>query len=188
MKKDHRQNGDSSQPGSEKRRIDTGHPFNFGPQWSSDGEWLLFVSGVRGRSNPYVVKRDGTGLRQLADLNGYRGWILFLDVPDFHEGSSDVPVWAKDGKSIFYTAKVGNNVEVFQAELDGRILQLTRTPEGTLHYHPQPSPDGRWLAYGSKRAGAGQLFIRNLTDGRERSVTRLTPGHSAMWLQWQPTP
>jgi hypothetical protein len=174
--------------GSEKRRIETGHPFNFGPQWSPDGEWLLFVSGVRGRSNPYVVKRDGTGLRQLADLNGYPGWILFLDVPDFHEGSSDVPVWAKDGKSVFYTARVGKNVEVFQASLDGTILQLTRTPEGTLHYHPQPSPDGQWLGYGSKRTGAGQLYIRRLSNGIERPLTRLKPGHSAMWMHWQPAP
>ena len=129
--------------GSEKKGVETGNSFNFGPRWSADGEWLLFVSGVRGRSNPYIVRRDGTGLRKLADLNGYQGWILFLDVPDFHEGSSDVPVWSADGKSVFYTAQVEKNVELFQVTLDGQREQLTRTPAGSLHYHPQPSPDGR---------------------------------------------
>ena len=63
-------------------------------------QWLLFLSGTHGHSNPYIVRRDGTGLKQLADLHGYQGWILFLDVEDFHQGSSDVPVWSADGKSV----------------------------------------------------------------------------------------
>ncbi len=172
--------------GSERRHINTGNQFNFGPRWSADGEWLLFVSGVRGRSNPYVVRRDGTRLRKLADLNGYQGWILFLDVPDFHEGSSDVPVWSADGKSVFYTAKTGSNVEMFQATLDGTITQLTKTPDGTLHYHPQPSPDGRWLLYGSKRDGVRQLYVMSLADRVEKRITDLKTGHAAMFPQWRP--
>ncbi|HAB15197.1 MAG TPA: hypothetical protein PLX89_17305 [Verrucomicrobiota bacterium] len=172
--------------GSARRRIDTGHPFNFGPRWSADGQWLLFVSGVRGNSHPYIVRRDGTGLRRLADLNGYQGWILFLDVPDFHEGSSDVPVWSADGQSVFYAARVGSNVELFHTELDGRTEQLTRTPEGTLHYHPQPSPDGRALVYGAKRDGVRQLYVMRLMDRSEVRLTHLTPGHAAMWPHWQP--
>lgn len=172
--------------GSDKRKIETGHPFNFGPRWSADGQWLLFVSGVRGHSNPYVVRRDGTALRQLADLNGYQGWILFLDVPDFHEGSSDVPVWSVDGKSVFYTARSGASVELFQTALDGRSEPLTKSPEGTLHYHPQPSPDGRQIAYGSKRDGVRQLYVMRLADRSETRITNLTPGHAAMWPHWQP--
>lgn len=124
--------------GSNKRHVKTGNPFDFAPRWSSDGQWLMFVSGVRGRSNPYVVPRDGTRLRKIADLGGYQGWILFLDVPDFHEGSSDVPVWAADGKSVFYTAKVDENVELFQVTLDGKTTQLTKSPSGTLHTSRRP--------------------------------------------------
>jgi Tol biopolymer transport system component len=172
--------------GSNKRHIKTGNPFDFAPRWSADGQWLLFVSGVRGRSNPYVVRRDGTGLRKLADLNGYQGWILFLDVPDFHQGSSDIPVWSADGKSVFYTAKVGDNVELFQTSLDGKITQLTKSAPGTLHYHITPSADGRWLLYGSKRNGVRQLFVRDLTNGRETQLTNLKPGHAAMWPHWRP--
>jgi len=67
--------------GTNKRHIKTGNPFDFAPRWSSDGQWLLFVSGVHGRSKPYIVRRDGTGLRKFVDLGGYQGWILFLDVP-----------------------------------------------------------------------------------------------------------
>jgi Tol biopolymer transport system component len=172
--------------GSNKRHIDTGHPFNFAPRWSADGQWLMFVSGVHGRSNPYVVRRDGTGLRKLADLGGYQGWILFLDVPDFHEGSSDVPVWSADGQSVIYTRQAGENVELFQITLDGAITQLTKTPAGSLHYHPTPSPDGKQLLYGSKRDGVRQLSVMNLADHSERQLIDLKPGHAAMWAHWQP--
>ena len=170
--------------GSNKRHIKTGNPFNFAPRWSPDGEWLLFVSGVHGGSNPYVVRRDGTGLRKLADIGGYQGWILFLDVPDFHQGSSDVPVWSADGKSVFYTAKVEDNVALFQAKLDGATIQLAKSAPGTLHYHATPSPDGKWLLYGSKRDGVRQLFVMRLSDRAERQLTKLQPGHAAMWPHW----
>ena len=174
--------------GSQKTRVETGNPFNFGPQWSPDGQWLLFASGVRGRSSPYIVRRDGTGLRKLADLNGYQGWILFLDGDDFHEGSSDLPVWSANGKSVFYTARNGNNVELLVVEIDGKTEQLTKSPAGTLHYHPKPSEDGRRLAYGSKREGVRKLYIMRLADRSERCITDLKPGHAAMWPHWQPLP
>jgi len=172
--------------GTDKRRVETGNPFNFGPRWSPNGEWILFSSGERGKSNPHVVRHDGTGLRKLADLNGYQGWILFLDVPDFHEGSSDTPVWSADGRSVWYTAWVGESVELFRTTLEGAAEQVTTRPAGTLHYHPTPSPDGRWLAYGSQRNGVRQLFVRDLAAGKETRVTKLAAGHAAMWPHWRP--
>ena len=58
------------------------------------------------------MRADGTGLRKLADRGGYRGVIEFLDVPDFHGGSSDIPAWSADGTAVYYTARVGANVEL----------------------------------------------------------------------------
>lgn len=174
--------------GSNAKAVATGHPFNFVPTWSPDGEWVLFLSGEHYNCHPHLVRADGTGLRKLADRNGYRGVIAFLDVFDFHHGSSDTPVWAVDGKSVFYTARVGKNVELFRLPLDGKPERLTRTPQGSLHYHPQPSPDGTRLAYGSLRAGVRQLYVLRLADGAETQVTALKPGHAAMWPHWRPTP
>ena len=67
---------------------------------------------------------DGTDLRKIADLGGYQGWVGFLDVPDFHNGSSDIPVWSADGASVFYTAAVADNVELFRVTLDGTATPL----------------------------------------------------------------
>ena len=174
--------------GSNAHKISTGQPFNFAPQWSADGRCLLFVAGEHHNCHPYVVNSDGKGFRKLADRGGYEGVIAFLDVPDFHSGSSDIPVWSTDGRSVFYTAKAGKNVELYRITLEGPSERLTQAPEGSLHYHPQPSPDGRWLAYGSKRDGVRQLYVMRLEDRSEYRITRLERGRAAMWPYWQPRP
>ncbi|MFO0936285.1 MAG: sialate O-acetylesterase [Gemmataceae bacterium] len=172
--------------GSHKIKIQTGHPFDFAPQWSPDGQWLLFVSGEHENCHPTIVRPDGTGLKQLASRNGYKGVTEFLDVPDFHSGSSDLPVWSTDGKAVYYTAKVDRCIELFRVSLDGSTTRLTHSTDGTTHYHPATSPDGNWLVYGSRRNGVRNLYVRNLIDGRERPITDLKTGSGAMWPHWQP--
>jgi Tol biopolymer transport system component len=172
--------------GGNAKLVETGQPFNFAPQWSPDGRWLLFLSGEHYNCHPYVVRADGSGLKKLADRGKYRGVVEFLDVHDFHGGSSDVPAWSADGKSVFFTAQTGNNVELMRAELDGKVEQLTHTPPGSLHYHPQPAPDGRWLAFGWKRDGVRNLYVLRLADKKEHPITDLKAGHAAMWPHWQP--
>ena len=172
--------------GSNAGQVQTGQPFNFGPTWSPDGKRVLFVSGEHYNCHPHIVRADGTGLKKLADRGGYRGVTEFLDVLDFHAGSSDTPAWSADSSRVFFTAKTGANVELFAVGLDGRLEQLTRSEEGTTHYHPEPSPDGAWLTYGSRRDGVRQLFIMRLADHAEKRITELTPGHAAMWPRWQP--
>ena len=171
--------------GSNARLVETGRPFNFSPQWSPNGSHLLFLAGKNYDCHPHIVQADGTGFRKIADRGGYRGVSEFLDVPDFHGGSSDVPVWAVDGKSIFYTSRVDSGVELFRVTLHGQIERLTETADGSLHYHPQPSPDGRWLVYGSKRDGIRDLYVMSLADKREYRITSLAPGRAAMWSHWQ---
>ncbi len=173
--------------GSHARRVETGNPFNFVPSWSPDNQWVLFLSGEHYNCHPHIVRADGTGLRKLADRGAYKGVIAFLDVPDFHGGSSDVPAWSTDGKRVYYTGQVEKSVELFSITMDGKPEQLTKSPPGTLHYHPEPSPDGNWLAFGSKRDGVRQLFVMRLSARHEKNLTNLHPGHGAMWAHWQPT-
>jgi Tol biopolymer transport system component len=172
--------------GSNAKQIHTGMRFQLLPSWSPDGSWVLFVAGEHYDCHPHIIKADGTGLKKLASRNGYRGVINFLDVYDFHDGSSDLPVWAPDSKSVFYTAKKGGNVELYRVTLDGKSEQLSDGPAGAMHYHPAPSRDGKWLAYGSKRDGIRQLYVMRLSDRKEWRITDLAKGRAAMWPGWQP--
>jgi Tol biopolymer transport system component len=172
--------------GSNAKQIKTGLRFHLMPSWSPDGAWVHFVAGEHYDCHPHVIKADGTGLKKLASRNGYRGVIDFLDVYDFHDGSSDLPVWAPDSKSVFYTAKKGRNVELYRVTLDGKSEQLSDGPAGAMHYHPAPSRDGKWLVYGSKRDGVRQLYVMRLSDKKESRITDLAKGRAAMWPSWQP--
>jgi Tol biopolymer transport system component len=110
----------------------------------------------------------------------------FLDVPDYHGGSSDVPAWSPDGKWIYYTAKVDQSVELMRASLDGKVQQqLTRTKAGSLNYHPALSPSGQWIVFGSTRSGVRQLYVMLAEGGAALPITRVERGHAAMWAYWQ---
>ena len=172
--------------GANPKRIETGQPFNFVPQWSPDGEWLLFVAGEHYNCHPHIVRRDGSDLRKVADRQGYRGVVELLDVPDFHGGSSDVPLWSPDGKWIYYTAQVGESVELMRVSLAGKIDQLTQTRKNSLNYHPKFSPDGQWVVFGSNRSGTRQIYVMRAEGGDAYPITRVKSGWGAMWPHWQP--
>jgi len=172
--------------GGQATRIETGKPFNFSPQWSPDGGWVLFLSGEHYDCHPWVVRRDGTGLRQVADRRGYSGVIEILDVPGFHGGSSDVPTWSSDGSRIYYTARQNGCLELMRTTVDGRAEQLTHSTNGALNYQPKETPDGRYLLFGSNRTGRRQLYARPTAGGEAWAFTRVPPGHGAMWPAWRP--
>ena len=185
----------ANRDGSNPMWINTGNPFNFNPVWSPDGQHVLFSSGENGRSNPYVVRRDGTELRQLADQNGYRGGVELFDTFDHHYGSSDTPVWSPDGW-VCYTAKFGEGSEfepgaqseLMRVSLDGEVVRLTDT-SGSVHpalnYHPTFSPDGQWICFGSNRDGARVLYIMKPDGSSQRRITQANPGWGAMWAHWR---
>lgn len=132
------------------------------------------------------MKRDGSGLRKLADRDGYEGVGSFLDVPDFHGGSSDVPCWSPDSLWIYYTAKIGEAVELMRVSPDGKVEQLSDSTSGVRHYHPEASPDGQRIVFGSTRDGVRQLYVAHADGSDARQITRLTDGHAAMHAHWQP--
>ncbi len=172
--------------GANPVRIETGNPFNFVPQWSPDGAWLLFVSGEHYNCHPHIARPDGTGLRKLADRGGYEGVMTVYDVFDFHGGSSDVPVWSVDGDRVYYTTKIGDAVELMAVTLDGESVRLTESPAGSFNYHPKQSPDGESLCFGSTRSGTRQLYIMPADGGPPQAITEVAKGHGAMWPHWRP--
>ena len=127
------------------------------------------------------------GLRELAHANGYRGYVFFLDVYDYHEGSTDQPAWGRDGEWVYFTTRIDDRTtDIVRIHVDGRTEQLTRSAPGTLNYQPLPSPDGKWVCFGSNRAGTRQLYVTNAEGAFVYPITDVSSGWGAMWPHWQP--
>ncbi len=176
----------SDADGKNKAKIETRRPFNFAPSWSPDGEWLLFVSGEHYDCHPHIAKKDGTGLKKIADRGGYRGVVERLKHPDFHSESSDIPVWSADGRGIYYTAKIDGSIELMRADREGKTERLTESKPGVRHYHPSVSPDGKWILFGSDGSGTMQLYVAGADGGKPRAITDVPVGSCAMHGHWQP--
>lgn len=174
--------------GTNPRRVDetSGHTFQFVPTWSPDGKWILFLSGQHYKCHPHLVRADGTGLRKLADRGTYTSTMEPLKYPDFHSAHSDLPVWSPDSKWVYYTAQVVEAVELMRVSLAGDVEQLTHSKPGVAHYHPVVSPDGKLVAFGSNRDGAGALYVAD-ADGRNiNAITTPTTGRIQRHAHWQP--
>ena len=172
--------------GANARKIETGNPFNFVPQWSPDSAWLMFVSGEHYDCHPCLVRPDGSEFHRIASRQGYSGVTPVYDVYDFHGGSSDVPVWSADGKGLYYTAKFGDAIELMYVTLDGTVTRLTESKPGVAHYHPKPSEEGALLAFGATRTGTRQLYVMPTDGGDATAITGVPEGHGAMWAHWRP--
>jgi tricorn protease len=100
------------------------------PAISPDGEWLAFSSSGT-EENLFLVRTDGTGLRQLT-----------------HEGHKDRgPRWSPDGQQIAYFSKATGNWEIWTVTVDGRTQKQMTFLTGPNANWPVWSGNGKDLGY-----------------------------------------
>src|SRR6266571_2327557 len=102
----------------------------FVPDVSSDGEWLTFDTQTDKQEDIFVVRRDGSGLRQLTD-DSYK---------------DRAPRWSPDGRRIVFFSDRTRNWEIWMINADGSGLQQV-TYTGGAAIGPIWSPDGTRLIY-----------------------------------------
>ncbi len=165
--------------------------------WARNG-YLTFRTPARHTFNLFVVRSDGSDLRQVASglcgtlspagdrmvyMNGDL-WLVSLDGSNpgpLTSGKNFLPgIWSPDGTrilSVGYSSEQANDRDLYVIDPEtGRMQQLTEDlPVDTL---PAWSPDGQFIAFSAKRDGrAGVYVIR--ADGTG-PVHIQTPEEAAM--------
>jgi imidazolonepropionase-like amidohydrolase/Tol biopolymer transport system component len=138
--------------GGEAKPLTDGVAWDIQPRYSPDGEWIAFVSDRDGMDNVWLIRPDGTGLRQVTREKE-------------HEIAS--PAWAPDGMFIAVRKHFTSERSLGAGEVwiyhrsGGDGLMATKRPNEQKDLgEPSFSPDGRYL-YFSQDTTAGALFEYN---------------------------
>ena len=139
---------------------------NHGAVWTPDGSHILFVSDLSG----------SVGLWSVAISDGKA-----VGAPELVKGDiGDIRPLAMAGNGAYYYIHAQGTSNIHSAVIDsatgalrGRPARLIDTFVG-LNANPAWSPDGKWLAYHSKRAGAfaqdaGTIVVRSVDSGEEKT-------------------
>ena len=140
------------------------------PDLSPDGEWLAFDSQGSQQDDLFVIKRDGTSLRQLTD-----------DIPRDRR-----PYWSPDSKRLAFFSNRSGKWEIWMINSDGSGLQqLTDTPKEVTN--AVWSPDGLRLAY---RISASSPSIIEIGKPWREQSPEVLPSMSDLidWFPWSWSP
>lgn len=167
------------------------------PNWSRDGDYLLFNQGGRiyriaatggdpqvvdtgfatRCNNDHGISFDGTTLA-ISDQSREGGQSLIYVLPV--EGGTPRRVtalspsywhgWSPDGRTLTYCADRNGEFDVYTIPLDGgEETRLTTAPG--LDDGPEYSPDGQYIYFNSERTGRMQIWRMRPDGSRQEQVT-----------------
>jgi Tol biopolymer transport system component len=110
------------------------------PDPSPDGEWVAFYSLVRPGGDLYVIRSDGTGLRQVTGDSAV----------------DRVPRWSPDGKWIAFFSSRSGILSPWKIRPDGSDLQPLADTEGA---YASWSPDGTRVAVPAITGPGGKVLL-----------------------------
>jgi TolB protein len=172
------------------------------PAWSSDGEWLAYVSFER-RVSAVYVQQVRTGKRSMvsarAGINGAPAWspdgrklaltlsgnngnldIYLLDLATQQltritddPGIDTEAAFTPDGSAIYFTSDRSGNPQIYRQALAGNERPRRVTFTGAYNARPRVSPDGKQLAVLTLDNGAYRIGLQDLASG---TLTILSKG------------
>lgn len=131
------------------------------PDWSPDGEQIVFSSG---RDDPrhtqlYIMNADGSNQHRLMD---------------FIEADQVGARWSPDGQWIVFYSNMPTDgmpwLQIYKVRSDGsELVKLSDTPSND--FMPDWSPDGSRLVFVSERDGNRELYVMDADGSNQIRLT-----------------
>lgn len=146
--------------GKPTKRLTHGQGENVSPTWSPDGSQLAFVSDRAGGPQIYVMSASGGGARRLSMAGGY----------------NSTPHWGVNNLVTFASMTDGGS-DIFTVDMSGTMVRITQ--DQGVNTDPCWSPDGRYIAFVSRRKDHGKKIWLASADGRwQFPITKRNGGYS----------
>jgi serine/threonine-protein kinase len=130
---------------------------------SPDDKWVAFTSDETGRQEIYIRRLSKEGTKTQVTLDG---------------GSE--PVWARDGRELFYRRPSGGQVELMVAEIQlgqqARVIKRTTLFDASDYEPAQPhanydvAPDGRSFVMLRRSPSSHIVVIQNIRELVQRAA------------------
>ena len=162
----------------QSRVVFTGDGFYQAPNWSPDGEYLLFntpgklwrlplatgmieqvdTGDVKGLNNDHGISPDGkliaisAGDIYVLPAAGGKPKQITNARPSYFHGFSP------DGKWIVFCGQRNNNFDIYRIRVDGTGKEERLTSNPGYDDGPEYSPDGKWIYFNSNRSGSWDIW------------------------------
>ena len=144
------------------------------PAWSPDGRFLAV------RKHFTTSRSLGTGELWLYYLSGGDGQQLLARADEHFQKELGEPAFAPDGAGLYFSkdTTAGSTFEYSQ-DSNGQIFEILRLDMATGEVQPfvsgaggaarpEPSPDGRYLAFVRRTKAVTGLWLKDIRSGAER--------------------
>ncbi|MCG6956855.1 MAG: protein kinase [Gemmatimonadetes bacterium] len=149
-------------------RLTSGGTVNERPEWSPDGERVLYRTDRAGPGSSAIWW-------QPADQSGSATPLLADDSTSYFEA-----VVTPDGRHVVYQQDLGQaDVFMRSVERGGAPVPIAVTP--ALEDQARVSPDGRWVAYVSTASGTPQVIVQPLPDLGAKFPVSVRGGTEPVW-------
>jgi Tol biopolymer transport system component len=152
-------------------RLTTGSIFTLHPEFSADGQWIVYSSdeGHPNEFDIWKIAADGTQKTKLTNGLGHGSF-----TPSTGLG---MPSWAPDGSAILMGVQSSNPDQkgIFKINLQNNTVVPVIQSQWE-DSSPSISPDGQKMAFFSNRSGLAEVWIYSLNTGDYQQVTGFNEG------------
>ena len=133
------------------RNVKSNDILSHGNSFSPDGQSIVFTSERDGNRNIYLMKINGSDIKQLT----------------FHKSDDYEPVFSPDGQSIAFTSERDGNKEIYIISPDAKNLKNLTNNSGN-DWNSRFYKDSQKIIFQSTRDGNWEIYMMNL-DGRNQT-------------------